>query len=99
MSAIKRHIEDYADKNGITFDMAMNDPNCLPNRVVKPAITLHFSHSGDSSVGISGDDATLTFGVSQFDDEDAVGYIEAISEAVSQALREVWEFKVVVRQI
>ena len=99
MSAIKRHIENYAYNNVTTFEQAMNDPNCLPNCVVKPAVTIHFSHSGDSSVGISGDDATLTFGVSQFDDEDAAVYIEAISEAVSQALREVWEFKVTVRQI
>lgn len=102
MSAIKRHIENYAYSNGMTFEQAMNDPNCLPGgneKVVKPAVTLRFSHGGDRSVGITGDSVTMTFDVSMFDEKDAVVYIEAISEAVSQALQEVWEFEVTVRQI
>ncbi len=102
MSAIKRHIENYAHTNGMTFEQAVNDPNCLPSgneKVVKPAVTLHFSHGGDSSVGITGDSATLTFDASMFDEKDGNVYIEAISEAVSQALQEVWEFEVTVRQI
>lgn len=102
MSFIKRHIENYAYKNLLTFEEATNDPSCLPSgneKVVKPAVTLHFSHSGDSSVGITGDSATLTFDVSMFDESDGVVYIETISEAVSQALQEVWEFEVTVRQV
>lgn len=100
MSAIKRHIEDYAYENGMTFQEAMKDPNCLKfQSLVKPAVTIRFSHSGDPSVGFDGDSATLTFDVSMYAKDDGRDYIAHMTEKVAAALQEVWEFPVYHRQV
>ena len=99
MSKIKNHIDGYAHENNMTFQEAMADPNCLTVQVDKPAVTLRFWHEGDRTVGITGDSCTLTLPISLFDEADATVYIEAVTGAISDALAEVWEFRVRSEQV
>jgi len=102
MSAIKNFIDEYAHDNEMTFQQAMEDPHCLPTSKLNVAVntvTMKFSHSGDSSVGVSGDSATVTLDVSMFDSEDAKLYVDKMKSELSETFREAWEFPVQVEML
>lgn len=55
------------------------------------------SHSGDSSVGIAGEQAEVLLDASGFNAEDRAGFIENAREALAKAFGSIWEFKPSVR--
>jgi hypothetical protein len=53
-------------------------------------------HSGDTSVGINGDQAEVEIDVEGFDENDQKAYIQTIKERLGEAFGDIWGFKATV---
>lgn len=61
----------------------------LPDTVV-----LHVWHDGDRSVGLPGDNCTVSLDVSGYDQSDRHEYVEQVRETLRESFSQVWDFRV-----
>lgn len=61
-----------------------------PSTLPRATCTLHFSHPGDSSVGLQGDSSTAIPDVDSYSGQDRDAYIDSVPDTLRGNLRSPW---------